>query len=301
MSAIVDEELRVRNHRLSLAGNVSRQEKAISNQQTERVEDICNSTPFEHMSSRKSTAITPLTTTPLTSRKRNEAGADTENIGRASPTTTNHVPRSTSTAQPTNITDPLPRSTSTEFSTITRAGSSSSLLKRTLKQNNKSNSKKRANKELIRVADPWHDLIQVAIHLYFGKKVEIPMEPINLETNGDRLYQLSIYHLRKAKMTPITTTLERSRNIDYKDAFVSLSAIWNIFSENANNMFGAEKTKEVLRLLKVQEDINHPELLEITPLLLRPGSTGEELLEISYALEHEHPQRRNIIRVLQTM
>ncbi|KAF8921712.1 hypothetical protein BGZ58_003978, partial [Dissophora ornata] len=122
---------------------------------------------------------------------------------------------------------------------------------------------------------------QSRFKFYFGKKVEIPMEPINLETNGDRLYQLSIYHLRKAKMTPITTTLERSRNIDYKDAFVSLSAIWNIFSENANNMFGAEKTKEVLRLLKVQEDINHPELLEITPLLLRPGSTGEELLEIS--------------------
>ncbi|KAF9432928.1 hypothetical protein BGZ76_010124 [Entomortierella beljakovae] len=58
ISDIVDEELNVRNHIQSLTCNVSRQEKAISNKQTERVEATCGSKTF--VSSLKSTTFTSL-------------------------------------------------------------------------------------------------------------------------------------------------------------------------------------------------------------------------------------------------
>ncbi|KAF8961904.1 hypothetical protein BGZ46_001264 [Entomortierella lignicola] len=149
--------------------------------------------------------------------------ADSENIKKTS--STKSAPASTisiSTPQPANTTscsiNPPPTSKSIELSATTRESSSFSLLKRTLDQNHNSPNR-RANKELMRVTDPWHDLIQAAICLYFGKNIEIPIVITSLETNSDKLYKLSIFHLRRAKETPTTTAFERSRNIDYKDAF----------------------------------------------------------------------------------
>ncbi|KAF9995665.1 hypothetical protein BGZ80_007456, partial [Entomortierella chlamydospora] len=113
--------------------------------------------------------------------------------------------------------DPLPATSSKKTKKVS-GSSSSPLLKRTLNQNHKSNSKARITKEQIRVADPWHDLIQAAIHLYLGKNVNIPMGCKSMETNNDKLYQLSTYHLQKAKATPIRSAKDRYRNIDFKDA-----------------------------------------------------------------------------------
>ncbi|KAF9980280.1 hypothetical protein BGZ65_005318 [Modicella reniformis] len=55
VSSVIEEELRARLHMESLAPNVSRQERAISGQQTRRVEDICSSIGVTSSASASST------------------------------------------------------------------------------------------------------------------------------------------------------------------------------------------------------------------------------------------------------
>ncbi|KAG0305425.1 hypothetical protein BGZ98_004158 [Dissophora globulifera] len=67
-------------------------------------------------------------------------------------------------------------------------------------------------------------------------------------------------------------------------------------------MFGTRATQAALRSLRVQIlDENYNELSEITPSLLEAGRTAKDLLEAPYDLESKYPERRRMMRVLQTI
>ncbi|KAF9949184.1 hypothetical protein BGZ65_007526 [Modicella reniformis] len=96
----------------------------------------------------------------------------------------------------------------------------------------------------------------------------------------------------------------KSRCLDYKDAFVALCGIWNTFSSAANEAFVPSKLQEVLALSGVQEmDKTDPEVDELVKVLVDTLKAGAlaEVLEKTYDLQSRLPSLRRVLHVIQIM
>ncbi|KAG0316133.1 hypothetical protein BGZ97_007356 [Linnemannia gamsii] len=90
--------------------------------------------------------------------------------------------------------------------------------------------------------------------------------------------------------------------LDYKDAFVALSGIWNTLSVAANQAFTPLQLQEVRALCKVQEmDRKEPEIDDLVKVLAEILETGtlEEVMEKTYDLQVQSPSLRCVLHVLQ--
>ncbi|KAG0027239.1 hypothetical protein BGZ81_005779 [Podila clonocystis] len=103
-----------------------------------------------------------------------------------------------------------------------------------------------------RIKEPWHSLIEVALMRYDGWHEELPdmdaAVPTDESLERRNLYKTALHHLHGAVEQQARPNFDRAHCLDYKDAFVALSGIWNTFSTSANNMFGQSATREVKAL-----------------------------------------------------
>ncbi|KAF9997788.1 hypothetical protein BGZ79_008521, partial [Entomortierella chlamydospora] len=91
---------------------------------------------------------------------------------------------------------------------------------------------------------------------YEGKTVELTRlgnGASESDTEKRILYNLAISHLLKAQVQMSRPKFDKANCPDFKDAFVALSGIWNLFSTDANTIFGPAKQKEVQDICYVQE------------------------------------------------
>ncbi|KAF9400156.1 hypothetical protein BGZ94_005537, partial [Podila epigama] len=139
-----------------------------------------------------------------------------------------------------------------------------------------------------RIKEPWHSLIETALLLHDGWQVDLPELDTCVEQEGTRrfkLYQLALHHLHNAKVCQVQAHFDRARCLDYKDAFVAFSGIWNTFSPTANELFGQSPTEEAKLLCYMQSiDKKDDILVKIMDGLLQK-QTLYEILEETYHLQ----------------
>ncbi|KAF9976170.1 hypothetical protein BGZ73_009024 [Actinomortierella ambigua] len=139
---------------------------------------------------------------------------------------------------------------------------------------------------------------------YDGSSVELPEVPVDMEQEGTRrsvLYHIAASHLRNASVRQLHAQYDRSKCLDYKDAFVALSGIWDTFSSFTNELFGKDLTYEAKTLCYLPLiDNKDDELGEIANSLLQK-QTLTAMLDETYKLQIDHPTYRRILNVLQIL
>ncbi|GJJ67730.1 hypothetical protein EMPS_00076 [Entomortierella parvispora] len=156
-----------------------------------------------------------------------------------------------------------------------------------------------------KIREPWHSLIEAALTLYDGWEVDLPqVETEHTQESGKRskLYQLALLHLRNAQSLQNQAKFDKSHCLDYKDAFVALSGVWNTYSSTANSVFGQNSTEEVKAMCHIQSlDEKNTVLGEITDSMLDKTSSLEEMLDETYHLQIAYPTYRRVIDVIQIL
>ncbi|KAF9536472.1 hypothetical protein EC957_010877, partial [Mortierella hygrophila] len=155
-----------------------------------------------------------------------------------------------------------------------------------------------------RIEEPWHSLIEAALVLHDGWQVDLPEVDTPYEDGSpsrSKLYQLALQHLHSATALQVQTHFDRAHCLDFKDAFVSLSGIWNLYSSSANNLFGITATAEAKAFCHMQSmDEKDDVLVDIAGILLEK-KTLEEILDETYHLQVAQPTYRRMLDVLQIM
>ncbi|KAF9902892.1 hypothetical protein BX616_001778 [Lobosporangium transversale] len=162
----------------------------------------------------------------------------------------------------------------------------------------------------LKLREPWHSLVDLAILMYTDWDVELPSIDLDQSVldeigskNKEILYRIGLRNLHQAQLLHKLKSLDKNHCLPYKDAFVALSGIWNLYSTDANNSFGSEKLKAAqgLCLLPGLEERTQG-IDEIVQRLLgkvEEGSSVQDLLNYTYALQCEYPEQRRRINVLQ--
>ncbi|KAI1292619.1 hypothetical protein EDD11_008711 [Mortierella claussenii] len=107
-----------------------------------------------------------------------------------------------------------------------------------------------------RINDPWHDLVQATMSMYEGVDVELPSERCAVterDPEKNALYKLALQHLQNAQAEMQKSKFDKTTCVDFKDAFVALSGLWNVFSNEANNAFQSADRLEVEELCRMTE------------------------------------------------
>ncbi|KAG0242429.1 hypothetical protein BGW41_004158 [Actinomortierella wolfii] len=150
-----------------------------------------------------------------------------------------------------------------------------------------------------KIKEPWHTLIEAALMQYNDCQVDLPDVGATIYQESDRqfnLYQVALRHLNDARTRQVS--FDRASHLEYKDAFVALSGIWNTYSSHSNELFGQSLTEEVkalcyLPLIDEKDDA----LVQITNSLSQK-QTLAEILEETYKLQSAHPTCRRMLDVL---
>ncbi|KAG0197382.1 hypothetical protein BGX33_000699 [Mortierella sp. NVP41] len=183
------------------------------------------------------------------------------------------------------------------------SASSSPGLKRSRTPQNKAANKaaRRANSKT-KIKEPWHSLIETALLQYDGWQVDLPEIDANIEqesTTRTNLYQVALLHLDNVRTRQAQAHFDRISCLDYKDAFVALSGIWNTYSSSANEVFGQSLTEEAKALCHLQSIDNKDDaFMEITNSLLQK-QTLDEIFDETYQLQIAQPTYRRMLDVLQ--
>ncbi|KAF9424681.1 hypothetical protein BGZ76_003473 [Entomortierella beljakovae] len=123
-----------------------------------------------------------------------------------------------------------------------------------------------------RINDPWHDLVQATLYMYEKKDVDLPSEKcaeIEQDPERNTLYKLALSHLQNAQEEMQEPKFDKTSCTDFKDAFVALSGVWNVFSEEANKAFQSTDRQEVEELCRMTELENKdPDVMEILTALI---------------------------------
>ncbi|KAG0354803.1 hypothetical protein BGZ54_001477, partial [Gamsiella multidivaricata] len=152
---------------------------------------------------------------------------------------------------------------------------------------------------------------EILVHNFIaGWDVELPIlnesysEEIGSK-NKEMLFKIALKNLHDVQRMNRIPSFDKGRCLQYKDAFVALSGIWNLFSQNASDHFDPAQSKEAQDLCLLPHlDAKIPGIdLIVQPLIdkLNDGSSLQELLEHTYKLQYELPAQRLNLRVLQTM
>ncbi|KAG0356734.1 hypothetical protein BG005_004308 [Podila minutissima] len=84
---------------------------------------------------------------------------------------------------------------------------------------------------------------------YDGRHEDLPdmdaVVPTDENLERRNLYRIALQHLHDAIELQARPNFDLMHCLDYKDAFVALSGIWNTFSASANSMFGQSAMSEV--------------------------------------------------------
>ncbi|KAG0230731.1 hypothetical protein BGW42_000785 [Actinomortierella wolfii] len=193
-----------------------------------------------------------------------------------------------------------PSSTGLKRHTTPQVSSTLAGSKRTMAPETKA-SRKLARREIskTKIKEPWHTLIEAALMQYNDCQVDLPDVGATIYQESDRrfnLYQVALRHLDDARTRQVS--FDRASRLEYKDAFVALSGIWNTYSSHSNELFGQSLTEEVkalcyLPLIDEKDDA----LVQITNSLLQK-QTLAEILEETYKLQSTHPTCRRMLDVL---
>ncbi|KAH7053602.1 hypothetical protein BKA57DRAFT_256923 [Linnemannia elongata] len=153
-----------------------------------------------------------------------------------------------------------------------------------------------------RIEEPWHSLIEAALVLHDGWQVDLPEVDTPYEDGSpsrSKLYQIALQLLHNATTLQVQTHFDRVHCLDFKDALVSLSGIWNLYSSAANNMFGITATAEAKAFCHMQSMDNKDDVLVDIAGVLLGKKTLEETLDETYHLQVAQPTYRRMLDVLQ--
>ncbi|GJJ70084.1 hypothetical protein EMPS_02433 [Entomortierella parvispora] len=155
-----------------------------------------------------------------------------------------------------------------------------------------------------RISDPWHGLVQSALLLYEGEAAELPSEHCGAEEQDPEkkvLCKLALRHLQNAEAEMQQPTFDRTTCTDFKDTFVALSGVWNVFSAQANQAFRSSDRQEVEKLCEIAElrkkDDDIVEILNILADKSRKGPLTKVADEL-YILLSTKPQHRQLLMFL---
>ncbi|KAF9320837.1 hypothetical protein BG003_004618 [Podila horticola] len=112
------------------------------------------------------------------------------------------------------------------------------------------------SKKRMRLRDPWHDLADTAVHLLNGKAVDLPPKTTK-DTEKDperkKLYELAWRHLRDAKDAMGQENVNKETCLHFRDAFVALSGVFNLYSLVARKALSSTECLEAIRLCLMPE------------------------------------------------
>ncbi|KAG0341468.1 hypothetical protein BG000_008968 [Podila horticola] len=112
------------------------------------------------------------------------------------------------------------------------------------------------SKKRMRLRDPWHDLADTAVHLFNGKAVDLPPKATK-DTEKDperkKLYELAWRHLRDAKDAMGQENANKETCLHFRDAFVALSGVFNLYSLVARKALSSTDCLEAKRLCLMPE------------------------------------------------
>ncbi|KAK3828199.1 MAG: hypothetical protein J3Q66DRAFT_322068 [Benniella sp.] len=111
-------------------------------------------------------------------------------------------------------------------------------------------------KKRMRLQDPWHDLAEIAVDLFKGKAVDLPPEATkDIEKNPERrkLYEMAWHHLTDAKVATQQRQVDKGTCLLFRDAFVALSGVFNLYSPATKKALSSADYLEVKKLCLVPE------------------------------------------------
>ncbi|KAF9106169.1 hypothetical protein BGX29_010314 [Mortierella sp. GBA35] len=151
-----------------------------------------------------------------------------------------------------------------------------------------------------RVEDPWHYLIQKAIVIHSGKKVEIEPQAHQQSHWRSILFERASDMLTKASHDTQNALL-------LKESLVALSGIWDTYSSQNNKAFGAAATQKVLESCSIPELKAHePRLQEMLEKFMDLHVQGKSTLDLAdytmdSTLQDKYPDFRNFLHVLRVI
>ncbi|KAF9179126.1 hypothetical protein BGZ51_007203 [Haplosporangium sp. Z 767] len=160
------------------------------------------------------------------------------------------------------------------------------------------------NRPTLKVEEPWHALIQSAILSQFGHATELPPLSGVPEPRDDSPVKTVLYYLALESL--YTAVEEGDQNaLIWKESLVALSGIWNLYSNRANELFGATRTREAKDICYIPDLEVHDAKLDaiIQPLLdmAKANKSVEDILDATYTLQVERAEMRPYLDVLQTI
>ncbi|KAF9948568.1 hypothetical protein BGZ65_007981 [Modicella reniformis] len=154
------------------------------------------------------------------------------------------------------------------------------------------------------ICHPWHDLVRATFSLYEGKDVELPSQQSAVaEQDPEKrvLYKLALGHFQNAHAEMQRPKFDKASCTDFKDAFVALSGVWNVFSKEANEAFPSADLQEVEELCRMTElenkDADVMEILNMLAEKSREAPLTDVVNEICILLSTK-PERRPFLMVL---
>ncbi|KAF9163836.1 hypothetical protein DFQ26_002092 [Actinomortierella ambigua] len=158
----------------------------------------------------------------------------------------------------------------------------------------------------LRLQDPWHELADVALRLYNGNAVDLPLEETKvteLDPERQKLYGLAWRHLRDAKKASGQQNIDKENCLHFRDAFAALSGVFNMYSPVARKALTSAERMDAKGLCLLPE-LQHKDE-ELTKLLdsLKTSKTRnlDAVLEDVYAWLSSKPTYRIFLLVLRTM
>ncbi|KAF9996337.1 hypothetical protein BGZ65_008080, partial [Modicella reniformis] len=164
-----------------------------------------------------------------------------------------HVPSDTPTASDIQrpVSKTLHQTSGTPIPTPNTKSESKDHAKRTRTTMTRNLPKKR-----VRLQDPWHDLADIAVRLFKGNAVDLPPEGAK-DTEKDperkKLYGLAWRHLRDAKVALEQQGADKETCLHFRDAFVALSGVFNLYSPMARKALSSTDCLEAKRLCLMPE------------------------------------------------
>ncbi|KAF9907757.1 hypothetical protein EC991_010627 [Linnemannia zychae] len=158
-----------------------------------------------------------------------------------------------------------------------------------------------------RISDPWHDLVRATLSMYEGEDVELPSEQSAVteqDPEKNTLYKLALGHLQNAQAEMQEPKFDKISCTSFKDAFVALSGVWNVFSNEAKRAFqdaDLQEVEELCRMTKLEnKDADVVEILNA--LADKPPLTPlTDVVNELYILLSTKPDHRRLLLLLLTI
>ncbi|KAF9313658.1 hypothetical protein BG003_004938 [Podila horticola] len=125
--------------------------------------------------------------------------------------------------------------------------------------------------------------------------------PTNESQERRNMYRIALQHLHDAVEQQARPNFDRAHCLNYKDAFVALSGVWNTFSATANSMFGQSATNEVKALCYKDDMDERDSNIEKLAKALLQAKTLNQMLNMLYTLMNDSPPYRGILQALETL